>query len=455
MGHQSFFYMKMLFFVSCLLAAWTGSLFAQPTPRETLEAGFQEMSPLLFELYRTGHQNPELGLDCFATSKRILETIQQLGLVEGRDYEILKPYAKTGFALILRNGEGPIWAWRFDLDGLPIREATGLPYAAPPKLGAMHACAHNIHYVLGVGILAQMHRNRKAWRGTAVFIVQPGEEGANGAKTMVSEGLFRDLALKNAFPQGILFTHAFDYLPAGAVGMRSGETMAGVAAWNLVLRSEGGHGGRKLGLNELAKDFEDFFYRIPTRVSPLEALSVNITGRVMDTTINVNPTQITLKISARFMNMALKDSVEQYTRKICAGLGLIYDLPDSTFQLIESFWSYKLVNDSALYTRMQAQLKPYFRDTAAIQHIAPIMSSEDATCLSTHILHPDGVYRDIPILMMRLGIQDPAKYGPDYRLLPGQKVPGIHTNKLAPAYERAIETGVVAFGGAFMELFRK
>lgn len=183
-----------------ILVAWSASgQPLQPVSYEQLVHGFQNFKPVLFNLYREGHKEPELGLNCFKTKDKILNAIEALGMKQGRDYEIIDNLAQTGFVIILRNGAEPVIAWRFDMDALPLQEATGLTFKSVNE-GIMHGCDHDIHFSTGVGILAQLHTNRQAWRGTAVIIAQPGEEGANGARIMVEEGIYRLLAEKNAFP---------------------------------------------------------------------------------------------------------------------------------------------------------------------------------------------------------------------------------------------------------------
>jgi metal-dependent amidase/aminoacylase/carboxypeptidase family protein len=254
-------------------------------------------------------------------------------------------------------------------------------------------------------------------------------------------------------PDKILFTHVFDQLPAGAVGLRAGETMAGAAFWNLTITSEGGHAGRGPSINEVANSFEDFFYKLPTRFSPFDAVSVNIAGRETSSVVNVNPTKIVLKLSMRTYQMAHIPELERKIDNIIKGLAIIYDIPENSFKLDVIVKCQPLVCDSAMEQSMRTSMSTLVEYPEQVRTISPIMSSEDAPMLAYQIKYPDGSRRNIPILMIRLGVQDPPAYDVDFKLRAGTKVPFVHTGYFAPLYEKALETGVVAIGGGLMGLF--
>jgi hypothetical protein len=112
-----------------------------------------------------------------------------------------------------------------------------------------------------------------------------------------------------------------------------------------------------------------------------------------------------------------------------------------------------LISDTAMEQSMRRLMTPLLEQPQQVRTILPIMSSEDAPMLAHQILFPDGTRRDIPILMVRLGVQNPDAYDADFKLKPGAKVPLVHTGYFAPFYEKALETGVIAIGGALIGLF--
>lgn len=419
-----------------------------PSRQELLEE-FQQISGRIFELYREINAHPELGLECHGTAERIKAIFKDVGMQEGRDYKIFGPFAQSGFAIVLYNGDGPRIMYRGDMDALILQDLTGLPFRSTID-GRHHGCGHQLHSSLCAANAVLLHRLRKHWKGTCVFLFQPGEEAHGGAEKMVADGLYDKLGF---IPDKILFTHVFDQLPAGAVGLRAGETMAGAAFWDLTITSEGGHAGRKPGVNEIANAFESFFYRLPTKLSPFDEVTVNIAGRETSSVVNVNPTKIVLKLSARSYQMNNFREIERHIKLISKGLAIIYEIHEDSFKLEKMVECQPLISDAAMEQSMRRLMTPLVERPEQVRTIVPIMSSEDAPMLAYQILFPDGSRRNIPIIMIRLGVQDPDAYDADFKLKPGAKAPLVHTGHFAPVYEKALETGVVAIGGGLMGMF--
>ncbi|MBL7790721.1 MAG: amidohydrolase [Saprospiraceae bacterium] len=417
--------------------------------RQVLLEEFQQISGRIFELYREINAHPELGLECHDTAKRIKATLKDLGMQEGRDYKIFGPFAQSGFAIVLYNGDGPRIMYRGDMDALILQDLTGLPFHSTID-GRHHGCGHQLHSSLCTANAVLLHRLRKYWKGTCVFLFQPGEEGHGGAEKMIAEGLYDKLGF---IPDKILFTHVFDQLPAGAVGLRAGETMAGAAFWNLTITSEGGHAGRMASINEVANAFEDLFYKLPTKFSPFDEVLVNISGRETSSVINVNPTKIVLKLSARTYQMPHLREIERKIANYIKGLAIIHEIPEDSFKLEKIVECQPLISDASMEQSMRRLMTLLVERPEQVRTIVPIMSSEDAPMLAYQILFPDGSRRNIPILMIRLGVQDPDAYDADFKLKPGAKAPLVHTGHFAPTYEKALETGVIAIGGGLIGMF--
>ena len=151
-----------------------------------------------------------------------------------------------GVVAVLRNGDGPTLLIRGDMDGLPVKEQTGLPYASTARateqtgqeVDVMHACGHDVHMTCLVGtgrLLAQLTNH---WRGTALLIGQPAEERGSGARAMLNDGLFK------RFPQPshAIALHVWSEYAAGTVGYCPGYAMANVDSVDINIRGVGGHG---------------------------------------------------------------------------------------------------------------------------------------------------------------------------------------------------------------------
>lgn len=179
---------------------------------------------------RDFHKHPELGLDTVRTASIVAETLRRY------DYDVQEGIAKNGVVGLLKNGEGPVIMTRVDMDALPVQEANEVDYASQVP-GKMHACGHDAHTAIGLGIAKLMADHRDAWQGTLKMVFQPGEEGANGAEIMVKEGV-----LDNPRPQVALAVHVWNQMPYGSIAASPGPVMAAAEAFRVVITGKGGHG---------------------------------------------------------------------------------------------------------------------------------------------------------------------------------------------------------------------
>ncbi len=179
---------------------------------------------------RDFHQHPELGLETSRTAGIVAETLHDLG------YSVRMGVATNGVVAHFENGEGPVVMNRVDMDALPILEENDVAYASQTP-GCMHACGHDAHTAMGLGIATLMAQHRDTWRGTLKLIFQPGEEGQNGAEIMVREG-----ALEDPHPQVALALHVWNHMPYGEIGASPGPIMAAAEAFKVTINGKGGHG---------------------------------------------------------------------------------------------------------------------------------------------------------------------------------------------------------------------
>ena len=193
------------------------------------------------------HANPELGFMEERTSALVAAHLQKLGL------EVRTKIARTGVVGILKGGKpGPLIAFRADMDALPIKEENSLPVASKAmanwegKLtGVMHACGHDAHTAILMGVAETLAGMREELAGSVMFIFQPAEEGSNlysgafggGAKPMIDEGLFKD-----GLPSAIYGLHVVTRLPVGKVGFRAAAMSASTDNFKIVVNGKGTHG---------------------------------------------------------------------------------------------------------------------------------------------------------------------------------------------------------------------
>ncbi len=213
----------------------------------TALAALERAQPQLVQWRRDFHQHPELGEQEERTAKRVADHLRALGLT------VRTGVGKTGVVAVLKGAKpGPRIALRADMDALPVTEQTGLPFASTAKaeyrgqpVGVMHACGHDAHVAILMGVAQALVAAKDELAGEVMFVFQPAEEGPPvagdvfGAALMLQEGVFK--AFK---PDAVFGLHVWAGLPVGSVGYRSGPLMAAADEWSLTVRGKQTHGSR-------------------------------------------------------------------------------------------------------------------------------------------------------------------------------------------------------------------
>ncbi|MEU6014311.1 M20 family metallopeptidase [Streptomyces sp. NPDC047515] len=202
-------------------------------------SGLAEIRLDLEDLYQDLHRHPELGLREHRTAKKASDALRDFG------YEVTDGIGGTGVIGVLTNGDGPTVMARADMDALPVREQTGLPYASTVTLTGpdgteqpvMHACGHDVHVTALIGCARLMAQAKDAWRGTFVALLQPSEENGDGAHAMIDDGL----TAKAPRPDVVLAQHVLPY-PAGYVGTRPGPFLSAADSLRITVHGRGAHG---------------------------------------------------------------------------------------------------------------------------------------------------------------------------------------------------------------------
>lgn len=231
-----------------LLAALPSLAAAQSPLHERVDAAIAASNDKVVAWRRDIHEHPELGNREFRTSKLVAEHLRSLGM------EVRTEVAHTGVVGVLRGGKpGPLVALRADMDGLPVTEQVDLPFASRVRteyngqeVGVMHACGHDNHVAILMGVAEALAGVRADLPGSVMFIFQPAEEGApageeGGAELMLKEGLFSPEK-----PAAVFGLHVGTY-PVGAIGYRAGGIMASSDTWRMVVHGKQTHGAYPWG----------------------------------------------------------------------------------------------------------------------------------------------------------------------------------------------------------------
>ncbi len=204
-----------------------------------VESLVSRLAPSLIEIRRDIHCHPEYSQREVRTAALVADYFRKLGL------EVRTGIGGTGVLGVLRGAKpGPVVGFRGDMDALPITEETGLPFASKEKMtldgqevGLMHACGHDIHTTVLLGVAAVLSEFRDSLRGTVLFVAQPAEETIGGASRMLEDGLFAEVK-----PEAMFAFHVEDTVEPGRVLYSPGTATANVDSFDLTIESTGCHG---------------------------------------------------------------------------------------------------------------------------------------------------------------------------------------------------------------------
>jgi len=294
--------------------------------KEALEKDLDNLMTKVIEWRHDIHENPELGNREFRTAKKVADHLTSLGM------DVETGIAYTGVVGFLTGDlPGPTIAIRADMDALPVVEKTGLPYASKVKttymgneVGVMHACGHDAHVAILMGVAEFFSKNKDQLKGSIMFIFQPAEEGPpegenGGAKMMLEEGIF-----ERYNPEVIFGLHVSN-APHGYVGFAPGPAMAAASAWRVTIKGVQSHGSRPWeGIDPIMASSQ-FINQINTIVSR----RVNIVGNPAVVSVgmieagtrnNIIPEEATMMGTIRTFDPELRKEIYNDILKIAEGV---------------------------------------------------------------------------------------------------------------------------------------
>ncbi|MFI1166971.1 amidohydrolase [Streptomyces sp. NPDC020801] len=279
-----------------------------------LHAGFLDKAE---SLYLDLHRHPELSHQEERTAALAAEHLEKGG------FDVVTGIGGHGVAGVLRNGEGPTVMLRADMDALPVRENTGLPYASERRalnsegeeVPVSHACGHDAHMSSMLTAAVLLARARHTWRGTVLAVAQPAEETGDGAQAMLQDGLYSRI-LK---PDVVLAQHVVP-LPIGIIGHRSGPMMAAAAVVKVKIFGRGGHSSAPQAAIDPVVIAAHVITRLQTIVAretdPASCAVVSVGTLHAGTKANIIPETAELGISVRCYDDALQDHLIDAIKRI-------------------------------------------------------------------------------------------------------------------------------------------
>jgi len=272
----------------------------------------------LTAIYTDLHAHPELGFAEHRTA----------GIVAGRlrdwGFDVHESIGGTGVVGVLANGAGPRVLLRADMDGLPVTERTGLPYASTDtattpegrESGTMHACGHDVHVTCLLGAAAALAGQRDGWAGTLVALFQPAEEVGEGARRMVADGLYDRIGV---VPDVVLGQHVMP-LPVGVVSLTPGTAMAAADSLRITLHGSGGHGSSPEATVDPVVMAAATVLRlqgiVSREVGATESAVVTVGSLQAGTQANVIPDRADLLVNVRTFDTGVRERVLGAIRRI-------------------------------------------------------------------------------------------------------------------------------------------
>jgi len=355
-------------------------------------------------------------------------------------YAVTRAVGVTGVVGLLRNGDGPTVMLRADMDGLPMAEDTGLPYASQAKandadgqkVSLAHSCGHDFHVTWLMGAARVLAESRGAWRGTAMVVLQPGEEVAEGARRMVED--WDRVGLPH--PNVVLGQHVM-VGPAGTVSYRSGVILSAADSLQVKLFGRGSHGSQPQTAIDPVIMAASTTLRLQTivsrEVSPLDSAVLTFGSLQAGTKENIIPDDATIKLNMRTYDEDVRDHMLKAVERICRAESEASNAPrPPEFTKLSS---YPLTdNDGKATEQVVGAFKAQFGGDA--YEARPGSASEDFSVF--------GRTWNVPYVFWFVGGTDPQVYAKAQRERQLNSIPSNHSPRFAPVLDPTLRTGLQA-----------
>lgn len=426
-----------LVILSCLLS----TPLAAEDLRESIAADYDAR---LGQLYLHFHQNPELSNLESETASRLAAEIRALG------YQVTEGVGGTGIVAVLENGEGPTVLIRADMDGLPVKEDSGLSYASTVtqvdedgiERPVMHACGHDVHITALVGTARQMVNRRSEWSGTLVLIGQPAEERISGARAMLQDGLYERFPK----PDYALAFHVDADGPSGQVIVPLDVVGSSSDSVDIIVHGVGTHGASPhqgvdpvLVASQIVVTLQSVVSRT---ISPLAAGVITVGAIHGGSKHNIIGDRVDLQLTVRSDDPAVRLQLLDAIDRVAAGVALSLGVPENLLpEVIRSpvETTPPTINDPATATRVLDAVTQGMGESSMYSLPREGMGAEDFAYFVQPELNVKGVYFSVGGTPAdELGSQ-PSHHSPFFKVEPG------------PSIRSGVEASVIAAMALFGE----
>jgi hippurate hydrolase len=389
----------------------------------------------LEEVYKDIHAHPELSMQEHRTAGIASVWLREQG------YKVTEGVGGTGVVGLLDNGNGATVLLRADMDALPIRETTGLPYASRASgtdrfgqaTSIAHSCGHDMHVAWLMGATRVLAENRDKWTGTVMAVFQPGEEVGQGARAMIADGMVKRFPK----PDVTLGQHVMA-LSAGQIGWRTGIMLSAGDSWEVTLFGRGAHGSMPQKSIDPVVMAASAVLRMQTIVSREVAMteSAVVTVGTLRAGMNENviPDQALLRLNVRTFKDKVRTRVLAAIKRIVEAEAAASGAPKPPdYSVLSEFPLTR--NDEAATRKVVAALKRHFGDDK-VHEIEPATASEDFGLF--------GSAWNVPSVFWVIGGIDPDTYKVAEQAGKLDEIPANHAPGFAPVINPTLRTGVEA-----------
>lgn len=435
--------LQALFVTSFITASLTSSA---SELSNAIKADYQSHLAALWDHF---HRNPELSLMEYQTAKRLAEELRSVG------FDVTENIGGTGIVAIMKNGPGPMVMVRADMDGLPVKEESGLSNASKvltkdwngESVSVMHACGHDVHMTSLVGTARQMAKTRENWSGTLMLIGQPAEERGPGASAMMADGIWE----KFGKPDYAFAFHVDADSVAGKITIDESSPYAGSDSVDIIVHGIGAHGAYPhQGKDPIvigAQIVNNLQTVISRELAPRDAGVITVGAFHSGTKHNIISDRAHLQLTVRSLNPAVRSQLLKAIERIAIGTARTAGIPEHKLpEVIVSEFSYPpTFNDKQLARRLKATLASKMGEKTLLEPSESGMGAEDFGFFTTSPY--------IPSVYFNVG-GTPAE---DFeRAKAGKgKVPSHHSPQFKISPEPSVRAGVEATVHGLMDLMKK
>ena len=427
-----------------LLALSATSALAQPAAplKNDVVTRVDAMYPWLDTIYKDLHAHPEIAFQEVRTAGKLAAEMRKLG------FTVTEKVGKTGIVAVLKNGAGPTVLVRTDMDGLPMEEKTGLPYASRARATSegrdsfvTHSCGHDIHMTSWLATARTLVELKGQWKGTLVFIGQPAEEIVSGARAMLDDGLFKRFPK----PDYAFALHSWP-LAYGTIGYNDGPVSSNSDSLEITFKGRGGHGSapdKTVDPIAIAARFVVDVQTVVSREKDPKEFGVVTIGSIQGGTVgNIIPDSVQVRGTIRSYSPQVRAKLLEGVRRVAEGSAAMAGAPKP--EMLIGGGGQAIVNSTELVNKTEVVFKEAFGADKA--HRMPAMTASEDFSLYAN--------EGVPSMFFFTGVYDPKDVAAAEQA-GGKPIAFNHSPFYAPVPEPSIKTSAQAMTLAVLNVLGK